>query len=84
MLSSLTGCQRTPPDQRLRDQIARMQSQIEAKDIGQVMAQVADDFSGNDAMDKHALHNLLRAQVLSRQQVGATLAPVTVKMQGGA
>lgn len=82
LLSGLLACQRTPPEQRLREQVAQLQQQIEAKEISQAMAAVAEDFSGNDAMDRAALHNLLRAQVLSRQTVGATLGPITAVVQG--
>jgi hypothetical protein len=82
VLSALPACQRTPPEQRLRERVSQMQQQIQAKEIAQVMDSVAEDFSGNDAMDRTALQHLLRAQVLSRQEVGATLGPVAVTLQG--
>lgn len=81
-LSALLACQRPPPEQRLREQISQLQAQVQARQISRVMDAVAEDFSGNEAMDRATLHNLLRAQVLSRQAVGVTLGPVAVEVKG--
>ncbi len=45
------------------------------------MAWVAEDFSGPQGMDRAALHNLLRAQLLMRDRVGVTTGPLDVVMQ---
>jgi hypothetical protein len=82
LVSGLPACQGPQPEQALREQLSQLQQRIEAKEISRAMTVLAEDFTGNDAMDRTAVHQLLRAQVLARREVGATLGPVAVTMQG--
>lgn len=47
------------------------------------MEGVAADFVGNEGMDRAALHNLLRAQVLGNSTIGVTTGPVEIEQKEG-
>ena len=78
----LMACQRESPEQALREQLRQMQAAAEARDPGAFIEAVAEDFSGNAGMDRAALHNLLRLQLLGNAKVGVTTGPLQVEMQG--
>lgn len=78
----LAGCRREPPEQRLRATIDAMQAAVLERRPAEFMPHVAEDFIGNGGMDRAALHNLLRAQLLRNAQVGATRGPLQVQIQG--
>ena len=75
------ACSRPAPEQQLRDRFTALQQAIEERRPGDAMAWVAEDFSGPQGMDRAALHNLLRAQLLMRDRVGVTTGPLDVVMQ---
>ncbi len=82
-LLMLAACSRTSDDQRIRDDIQEMQHAAEGRDPRAFMAHVASDFSGNQGtVDREGLHNLLRAIVLRNEQVGVTLGPIDVEIDG--
>lgn len=76
------ACARTPPEQRLREQLSQMQAALEQRDARSFMEGVAEDFSGNGGMDRAALQQLVRAQVLANASIGVTLGPADVQFQG--
>lgn len=78
---SLAACDRSTPEQRLRQQLSALQTAIEAQRINEAMQSIAEDFSGEGGMDRAALHNLMRVQVLGRGKVGVTTGPLDVRMQ---
>jgi ketosteroid isomerase-like protein len=78
----LGGCSRVDPEARLRAEIASMQQAVQSRQPGEVMDRVTADFSGNGGMDREALHNLLRVQFLANADVGATIGPLEVALQG--
>ncbi len=82
VMLALAGCGRSSPEQQLRDQFAALQQAVEQRRPADAMDGVADDFSGPGGMDRAALHNLLRAQLLARDSVGVTTGPLEVSLQG--
>ena len=82
IVAILAACQRESPEQALREQVHRMQAAAEARDPSAFIDAVAEDFSGNSGMDRAALHNLLRMQLLGNAKVGVTTGPLQVEMQG--
>lgn len=78
----LSGCLRTPPEQRLREQMASMQQALEQRQSAAFMEGVAEDFGGNGGMDRAALQQVVRAQVLVNADIGLTLGPAEVQLQG--
>ncbi len=81
-LTQLLGCSGEAPEAALRAQLGEMQAAASAGEPGEFMRGVTDDFIGNQGMDRAALHNLLRLQMLGRSNIGATLGPLDVDLQG--
>ena len=80
MLSS--GCRSEPAEERLRATIDEMQAAAIERQPGDFMDHVTEDFVGEGGIDRAALHNLLRAQLLRNASIGATRGPLDVKLQG--
>ncbi|MBB6065100.1 nuclear transport factor 2 family protein [Pseudoxanthomonas broegbernensis] len=76
------ACSRTPPEQRLRERISQMQAALEGRGAAAFMDGVAEDFSGNGGMDRAALQQVVRMQVLANASIGLTLGPADVQLQG--
>lgn len=81
-MALLVGCHRDTPEQALRTQLQDMQTAAGEGRVGDFMDGVTEDFTGNGGMDRAALHNLLRMQVLGNARVGVTTGPVEVELQG--
>ena len=81
-LMALSACQRDTPEAVLRAQLQEMQSAAGEGRMGDFMAGVADDFAGNQGMDRAALHNLLRMQALGKSNLSVTTGPLQIQMQG--
>jgi hypothetical protein len=78
----LAGCTRTPPEQRLREQMAAMQQALEQRQPGAFMDGVAEEFGGNGGMDRAALQQMVRGQALVNANIGLTLGPAEVEVRG--
>ena len=81
-LALLAGCSKPPAEERLRERIGQMQDAIVARDVSAFMEGVADDFIGSGNLDRAALQQLVRLQVMRNASIGATIGPVTVQLQG--
>ncbi|AKC87866.1 nuclear transport factor 2 family protein [Pseudoxanthomonas suwonensis] len=82
LLLLLGGCSRTPPEQRLREQLASMQEALEQRQASAFMDGVAADFAGDGGMDRAALQQIVRAQVLANARIGLTLGPAEIEVRG--
>jgi hypothetical protein len=82
VLVLLTACSRPDAEQRLRSQLQDMQEAAAEGRVGDFMAGVSEDFTGNGGADRAELHNLLRLQVLGWTTVGVVTGPVEVDLQG--
>jgi ketosteroid isomerase-like protein len=76
------ACSRTPPEQAVRDRIGAMQEAIDARDAGAVGDLLADDFVGNEGLDKRGARQLAAAMFLRYRDVSAKLGPATVELRG--
>lgn len=80
----LGACSRVPAEQRLRETIQAMEKAIEAGDVGDFIAHVGSDFTGNaGAYDRRQLHAWLRALTLRRERIGASLGPLDIRLYDG-
>lgn len=79
---ALAACSRTPPEQRLRAQLEAMQAALEEGSSRDFMHGVAVDFAGNDGMDRVALQQMVRAQVLANARIGLSVGPAQVEIVG--
>jgi hypothetical protein len=78
----LAACSQTSPEQRLQQQFEQMQMAVEERRADDFMAGVSADFAGKNGMDRAALHNLLRLQMLGNASVGVTRGPLEIQWQG--
>jgi len=81
-VSVLPACGRAPAETRLRQQVEAMQDAVSQRDPRGFMQGVAADFQGNGGMDRDALHNLLRVQVLANASIGVVSGPLDVQVSG--
>lgn len=82
-LAALAACAPDTPETALRAQLQRMQTAATERRASDFMEGVATDFVGNEGMDRAALHNLMRAQVLGNSTIGVTTGPVEIEEKGG-
>jgi len=79
----LAGCASDTPEQRLRDTIAAMANAVEARESGDFIEHVSEDFIGDhDRFDRQSLRGFLAAQMIRNQAIGVTLGPLDVQMHG--
>lgn len=82
LLLVLAGCSRSDPEQAVRAQLEVLQQAIDARDAGAVADLLAEDFVGNDGLDRRGAKQLAAAVFLRHREVGARLGPVTVELRG--
>jgi hypothetical protein len=81
-LALFAGCAKAPAEERLRARIGAMQDAVVARDVSVFMEGVAQDFIGSGNLDRAALQQLVRLQVMRNAAIGATLGPIEVQLQG--
>ena len=82
LCAMLGSCSRSDPEQAVRDRIASVQEAVDARDAGQIEAFLADDFIGNDGMDRRAIRQLAAGVFLRHRDVSARIGPVDVELRG--
>ncbi len=81
---ALGGCSNDSPEQAVRQRIDALQAAIDARDAGDIQALLAEDFVGNDGIDKRGAQQLAAAVFLRHRQVAAKVGPVSVELRGQA
>jgi len=81
LLIGLLACSAEPPEQALRKQLQHLHTALEQGQVDDAMAQVAQDFSGPRGMNRAALHNMLRMQVLAQRRIGVTTSAYQIRLQ---
>ena len=76
------GCSRNDPEQAVRKQVAAMQTAIDARDSGDIDDLLADDFIGNQGMDRSGVKQLAAAVFLRHRDIAAKVGPVSVELRG--
>lgn len=82
LLALLAACSKDDPVHAVRQQVAAMQAAIDARDAGAVEDLLAEDFVGNDGMDRRAIKQLAAAVFLRHRDVTAKVGPVSVELRG--
>ncbi|QDQ72878.1 nuclear transport factor 2 family protein [Pseudoluteimonas lycopersici] len=82
LLAVAAGCSRESPEQAVRDRIESLQEAVDARDAGDVADMLADDFIGNDGLDKQGARQLAAGMFLRYRDVSAKLGPATVELRG--
>ena len=76
------SCSTPSPEQAVREQLAALQTALDARDAGAVNDLLADDFVGNGGIDRRGARQLAVAVFLQHRDVGAHLGPVSVELRG--
>ena len=79
---AVAGCGGDTPEQAVRRQVEAMQGAIDAREAGAVADLLAEDFVGNDGMDRRGARQLAAAVFLRHRDIGARLGPVKVELRG--
>ncbi|KAF1725642.1 hypothetical protein CSC78_07885 [Pseudoxanthomonas japonensis] len=79
---ALVACAGGTPEAQLRQQFDAMQAAVEAGKAGDFIEGVSPDFTGEDGLDRAALHNMIRAHTLMNARIGATTGPLDVRVDG--
>ena len=82
MLALLAGCDRSPPEQRLRERIAEMQEALKRVNRRPSWRVSPRTFGSDNGMDREGIRNLLRVQMLRNASIGATLGPLDITLHG--
>lgn len=76
------GCAGPAPEQAVRMRLQEIQAAIDARDAGAVQALLADDFVGNEGMDRRSARQLAAGIFLRFRDVAARIGPVKVELRG--
>lgn len=79
---ALGACSDESPEQAVRAQVAELQAAIDARDAGDIEALLAEDFVGNEGIDRRGARQLAAAVFLRHRQVAAKVGPVSVELRG--
>lgn len=79
---ALGSCSNESPEQAVRAQVATLQAAIDARDAGDIEALLAEDFVGNDGLDRRGARQLSAAVFLRHREVAAKVGPVSVELRG--
>jgi hypothetical protein len=77
----LSGCARTPPEERLRDAIGETQAAIEQRNVSALEDVLADDFIGPGGLDRGGVRRMAQAIFLRYRDFGLTLGPLDVDVR---
>lgn len=78
----VSGCRKDDPEQAVRHRVEAMQQAIDARDAGDVEALLAEDFIGNDGLDRRGARQLAAGMFLRYRDAGARIGPVSVELRG--
>lgn len=78
----VAACARTPDDQAIRASIENGVAAAQAHDASALTDVLADDFIGNDELDKPGLKSQLRGQFVVAKAIGVRVGPIDVEVNG--
>jgi len=78
----MAACARTPDDQAIRKSIENGAAAAQAHDASALTDMLADDFIGNDELDKAGLKSQLRGQFVVAKAIGVRVGPIDVEVNG--
>ncbi len=82
VLAMLAGCARSDPEQALCEQLEDMETALQQHQPNRFLEHLSEDFAGNGGMDRAALQQFLRLQMLGNSRIGITSGPKEVVLHG--
>lgn len=77
----LAACSRTAPEQALREAFDGLQAAIEQRDAAAMQQHLADDFIGNDGMDRDGARRLAALMWMRHRDIGASHGPLQIELR---
>jgi hypothetical protein len=77
---ALGGCSRSSPEQRLRADVAALQTAVTDREVGPIKTLLADDFVGPDGLDRTGAIRIAQVTFLQNRRIGATLGPLEITL----
>ncbi|TYT23784.1 nuclear transport factor 2 family protein [Luteimonas viscosa] len=74
------GCVRDDPEAALRKTVTDMQAALEQRDAAAMQQHLADDFIGNDGLDRDGARRMTAAYLLRHRDIGINAGPLQVDM----
>lgn len=81
-MAMLSACTRPVPEAALREQVAELQASIDGRQADEVEAMLAEDFIGNEGLDRREARRLAAGIFLRFRDVGVRIGPLGVEMHG--
>ncbi len=81
LLLGIAACTKSDPEQALRARMAELQAAIESRDASAVQQFLADDFVGNDGMDRRQARATAAMVMMRYQSMGVSFGLLEVKLQ---
>lgn len=78
----LAGCSGDSPEQAVRQQVDALQAAIDTRNAGDIEDLLAEDFVGNEGLDRRGARQLAAAMFLRHREVAAKVGPVSVELRG--
>lgn len=77
----LSGCSRTPPEERLRATIDGLQQAVEQRDGSALQTSIAEDFIGPGGLDRDGARRMAQAMFLRYRDVSVNLGPLEIELR---
>ena len=80
---ALASCERSPPEQRLRESVESLQEVLQRGDAASMDEWLADDFIGPDGLDRDGARRLAQVMHLRQRNIDVALGPMQVQLRPG-
>ena len=81
--AALASCQRSPPEQRLREAVQSLQEILQRGDAASMDDWLAEDFIGPGGLDRDSARRLAQVMHLRHRNIGVALGPMQVQLHPG-
>lgn len=81
LLLAGAACARTDPEDRLRERVAELHAALESREVAAMQHVLADDFVGNDGLDRRQARALASMLMSRYRSVSVTFGPIDVRLQ---
>lgn len=82
LLAVLAGCSRPDPETALREAFASLQATIERREPAAMQQHLAEDFIGNDGLDREGARRLAAMLALRHRELAVDTGPLDVQLSG--
>ena len=82
LMTVLSACTSSDPEQALRDRLEGLQQAVTDRDPAAVQQFLADDFIGNEGLDRQGARQRVAMYALRYRDVSATAGPLQIERDG--